>query len=96
MTVDELILRYLVHADGYYTDLDGNPTKEPEDIRLSFRPLSALYGTTAAAAFGACVLAGPRRTHPPGLRRRIVNQRAARVRRLFRWAVGEELVPRPD
>lgn len=94
LTVDELILRYLAFADGYYTDPDGQPTKEAEDIRLSLRPLSALYGSTPAAGFGARAFKLVRdEMVRAGLCRRIVNQRAGRVRRAFRWAAAEELVP---
>src|SRR5947209_441581 len=43
LTVGELILAYLRHADGDYVK-DGEPTIEPNNIRLALRPLRRLYG----------------------------------------------------
>jgi hypothetical protein len=51
LTINELILGYLLYADEYYRK-NGQPTTEPGSIRLSVRPLRHLYGTTLARDFG--------------------------------------------
>jgi hypothetical protein len=45
LSVNELLLAYLRHADTYYCK-NGRPTKEPVNIRLALRPLRKLYGLT--------------------------------------------------
>ncbi len=53
-----------------------------------------LYGTTSAAAFGPRSLATVRqRMVSAGLCRTLVNKRIDRVKRVFKWAASEELVP---
>jgi hypothetical protein len=56
LTVNELILAYWRHAEQHYRRPDGTPTKELADIRLSCRPLKALYGDTTAKDFGPLAL----------------------------------------
>jgi hypothetical protein len=51
LTVNELPVEYLGHADTYYVK-NGRPTKEPEDLRYAIRPLRQLYGHTQARDFG--------------------------------------------
>jgi integrase len=56
--VDDLLLAYLTWAQDYYR----RSPKELENIRLSVRPLSTLYGDTAAADFGPMALKAVRQT----------------------------------
>jgi integrase len=94
MSVNEVILAFWKHAEQHYRHADGTPTNEPNDFRLSLRPLKELYGHTPAADFGPLALKAVReRMIEAGLSRGVVNQRVGRVRRLFRWAVENELVP---
>ena len=51
LTVNELILAYLRHADTYYIK-NGKKTRETVNIRLAIRPLRRLYGQTLASDFG--------------------------------------------
>jgi hypothetical protein len=56
LTVNELLLAYWKHAEEHYRRPDGMPSKELGDIRLSCRPLKALYGDTVAKDFGPLAL----------------------------------------
>jgi integrase len=93
-TVNELMLAFWRHAEGYYCDDDGHPTGELRDYRLSLRPLKELYGRLAAADFSPLKLKTVRQQMvEAGWCRGLVNQRVGRVVRMFKWGVAEELVP---
>jgi len=92
-TVNELLLGYLRHADGYYVK-NGKPTTEPVNIRLALRPLRKLYGNHLARDFGPLGLKTVRQAMiDSGLCRSEVNKRVRHVVRAFKWAVGEEMIP---
>jgi integrase len=104
LTVNQLIAAFWPHVEKHYRRPDGTPTKEVSDQKLSLRPLKHLYGHSPARDFGPLALKAVRQllvtgyTHPkygeqPALARSVVNQRVGRIRRMFRWAVEEELVP---
>jgi integrase len=93
LSVNEMHLAYLHHADSYYVK-NGKPTTEPVNIRLALRPLRQLYGHTLAREFGPLRLKTVRQAFiDSGLCRSEVNKRVRRVLRAFKWAVGEEMVP---
>jgi integrase len=93
-TVNELIVAFMEHADRYYRRPDGTLTNEYGDHVLTMRPLTALYGHTAAAAFGPLALEAVRkRMIGSDLARGTVNQRIGRIKRMFRWGVSKELIP---
>src|SRR5262245_12113212 len=92
LSVNELILRFWPHAEQHYRHPDGTPTSELADYRLSLRPLRLAYGHTAARDFGPLALKTVRQSMvDAGLCRRVVNQRVGRIRRMFKWAVAEQL-----
>ena len=91
--VNELILAYWRYAKSHYVK-DNAPTREIEGIQLALRPLREIYGTASAAGFGPKKLKAVRQhLIEGGLCRRVVNARVERIKRLFKWAVAEELVP---
>ncbi len=93
LSVNELSLAYLAFADGYYTKR-GKPTSEPGSIRQTIKPLRQLYGHTLAREFGPFQLKTVRQAMiDAGLCRNEVNKRTGRIVRLFKWAVGEGIVP---
>jgi integrase len=93
-TVNDLILGYWSHVQTHYRHPDGTPTSEVAEYRLTLRVLKELYGHTAARDFGPLALKVVRqKIVDAGLSRNVVNQRAGRVKRLFRWAVENELIP---
>jgi integrase len=87
-----LVEQYLEFARLYY-QRDGRPTRECVDIEYALEPLCELFGLSNAYRFG-----------PKSLKlvqqhmiskdwcRRLINQRINRIRRMFKWAVAEELV----
>jgi hypothetical protein len=93
LTVDELIVRYMAFARGYYRKA-GKETPEVRNIKESLRPLRDLYGNEPAAEFGPRALKAVRaRMVSDGLARGVVNRRVGRVIRAFKWAGSEELIP---
>lgn len=86
LTVSELVAKYKDFATGYYRHVDG--------IRLACRYLRQLYGGTEAQAFGPLGLqAVMRRMVDDDLARTTICDHLARIRRMFRWAVAQQLVP---
>jgi integrase len=94
LSVNEMLVRFWTHVTAYYRHPDGRPTGEVDSFRLSLRPLKHLYGHTPARDFGPLALKAVRNTMiEAGLSRKLINQRVGRIRRCFKWAVGEQLVP---
>lgn len=94
LTVNEVFVRFLKYADGYYRRPDGTPTTEPRDYRLCSRVVRPLFGSLPAAEFGPRALKTVRQAMIDAkLARTLINQRAGRVVRVFKWAVAEELIP---
>lgn len=92
VTVAEVLVRYLEHADRYYVK-GGEPTTEPKHIRAAIGPLSALYERHPAADFGPLALKAVRqRMIENGWCRTGINQQIGRIKRIFKWAVENELV----
>ena len=94
LSIEELILAFWQHAQEHYRHEDGTPTNELNDYKLSLKPLRELYGTQRVADFGPLKLKAVReRMVEAKLSRGVVNQRIGRIVRMFKWGVGEELVP---
>jgi len=90
LTVNDLLLAFLDHADGHYSPEGG----EAENFRYALRPLRELYGRTPAAKFGPKALKAVRaRMVADGLSCGVVNRRIGRIKTAFKWAESEELVP---
>src|SRR5262245_13522074 len=84
----EYVERYCINAEGRAI------TSEVKNYRLALRPLRALYEQTPAACFGPLALKAVReKMVQQGLARVEVNRRVATIRRVFRWAVENELIP---
>lgn len=93
-SVEEVILAFWRHAEQHYRGPDGEPTREPDNYRLSLRPLRKLYGTLPAAEFSPLKLKALRQTLiDQGLCHGVINQHVGRVKRVFKWAVVEEILP---
>ena len=104
LTMNELILAFLQHAEQYYRHPDGTATVTLKNFKLSLRPLCFLYGPTLAREFGPLALKAVRELmvngydHPghgqqERLCRNNVNQRIGRIKHVFKWAVANQLVP---
>ena len=93
ISINELVLAYWPFAEGYYRK-NGGPTSELPLVRDALRLLRDHYGSTPAADFGPLRLKAVRETLiARGLCRKSINQRIGRVKRLFKWATENELVP---
>lgn len=93
LTIVELILQFWRFCERHYVK-NGEPTDEQSGIRLALRPLRELYGTTTALSFGPLKLKAVREQMiAQGLARTTINQNIGRIRRMFRWAASEELIP---
>lgn len=93
LTINELLVRYLRYADGYYR-WKGERTREYSSMVEAIRPLRRLYGRTFVADFGPKALAVVRQAFiDHGYVRRSINRHIGRIRRIFAWAVSEELIP---
>ncbi len=93
LVVSELFVRYWEFAAQHYRK-GGRPTSEVDCIRLAMRDLVALYGRQPASGFGPLALKTVRESMVRrGLSRGVVNQHIGRIKRMFKWAVSNELVP---
>jgi len=94
MTVSEVLVAYLEFAEGYYRRPDGTPTPEITHVKGAAKVLRRLYGHTQAAEFGPLGLKACREEFiRRGQARKTVNQNTQRLKRIFKWAVANELVP---
>jgi integrase len=93
LSVNELILAYWRHVEGYYVK-DGRPTSEQDNIRQALRFVRRTYGTTTAVDFGPVALKNVRQAMiDAGRSRKLINKDLHRVRQMFGWAVESELLP---
>ena len=91
-TVGELCLVFLRHAQTRYIK-NGKPTSQIDMFRSTMRPLNELYGLTPAKDFGPLALKAVRaRMVERGWTRAVVNASVGRIRRIFKYAVADELI----
>jgi integrase len=92
LTMNELILGYWRYAEDYY-----GFTPERGDaacLRGALAVVRGLYGPTRALDFGPLALKARReKMVEKGWSRSYINAQIDRIRRMFRWAAGEELLP---
>ena len=95
ITITQLIAAYWKFAQGYYRK-GGKPTSELSVIKLAIRDLKAFYGKEPANDFGPLKLKAVREHWiGQGHARKTINDQCGRIKRMFRWAVSEELIPAP-
>lgn len=94
ITVNEVLLAYFGYAQEHYRTEDGTASDELRHLKTVSRYVRELYGTTPAIQFGPKALKAVReRFIGKHWCRKVVNARIERVRRIFKWAVAEELIP---
>ena len=92
LSINELLLAYSQFAQSYYVK-DGKPTKELACMAEAIWPVRELFGSTLAADFGPKSLKTVRQKMiDDGLARTNINHRVSRIKRVFKWAVAEELI----
>jgi hypothetical protein len=89
-----VIATFWRHAEGYYRHADGTLTTEIGILRHTLRPLRRLYGGTAASSFGPKSLKAVREEMVRmGWARSNIKRQVNRLKHVFKWATGEELIP---
>jgi integrase len=71
LSVNELLVAFLEHAERHYRRPDGTLTSEVKNYKLSVRPLRELYGTLPAAEFSPLKLKVVRQKMTDMLRYRV-------------------------
>ena len=94
----ELLDAYHAHAQRHYRHTDeerlGQPTSTIHEINLVVRSLRVLYGDTPAVEFGPLALKAACQSWVVEKRTRTeCNRRIGLVKRIFKWAAAEELIP---
>lgn len=102
LTVDDLCLLFMDHADRHYRRKDGRPTGETTNLRNAPRLLIRVHGTIRVRAFGPRKLKEVRQAIiDAGMCRININRQVRRMSRMKRvfswgvesWGVATELVP---
>lgn len=94
LTLADVIARFVAWAKEHYRDADGSESGEVYNVELACKPLKDGLGAMFAEDFGPKAFAQfQRELVEKGLARKTVNQRCGIVRRVFRWAAKQELVP---
>jgi hypothetical protein len=93
ITLAELADRYNAHAKIYYRKR-GQSTREAEQIAEALKVAVELYGQEPASEFGPLKYQHVRdRMIAKDWSRGHINKQCSRIKRAFRWAVTQELVP---
>ena len=91
-TVNELILTYWRFANRHYRKPDVSPTSETTCIKGALKPLRRLYGPSDANNFSPLALKAVRQAMiDADLCRNTINSNVGRIKRMFKWAVENEL-----
>lgn len=91
--LSEMLLAYWSFAKTHYVR-QGQPTSELTGMRAVIKPLKSLYGSSPAHEFGPLALKAVRQFMiESNLCRTEINKRINRIKRIFKWAVSEELIP---
>jgi hypothetical protein len=85
VSVNEVLVAFLAHAEQHYRRPDGTCTNELKEYKLAIRPLRRLYGHTPAREFGPVALQMVRAAMVgQGWCRTRVNKQVGRLKRVFR------------
>lgn len=94
LTIDDLCLLFLDHAENYYRHKDGSPTSEVGCMRHALRPLVQLHGRCRVREFTPIKLKAARQAMiDAGLCRTNINRQVHRIRQVFNWGVEHSYVP---
>ena len=93
ITIAEVMAAYMRHVKKRYVK-NGESTSEQHGIRSALRPLKHLYSKQLVVEFGPMSLKAVRQKMiDTGMSRGTINQNVGRIKRMFRWAASEELIP---
>jgi integrase len=92
--IGSLVGAYLDFARTYYLDASKQPGREVENVKRALTHLVDVYPTLPPEEFGPLKLKEVREAMiKTGLSRGVINQRVGVIKRMFKWAASEELVP---
>jgi integrase len=90
ITINEVMVAYWLFAEGYY----GRNRRKGHPLKYALALVKELYGPTRAIDFGPLALKACRqRMIDKHWSRSYTNAQVDRIRRMFRWAAAEELLP---
>lgn len=93
LTITEVVAAYWEFAKGYYVK-DGKPTGQLPGVKVALRILRQRYGKTLAREFSPLSLKALQdQMIEAGHCRRYINDNCGRIKRMFKWAVAQEMVP---
>jgi len=92
-TVSELCLDFMKYAEEFYRDEAGEPTGEANNYKYALRPLVALFRNVRCCQFGTSKLFVVRDELVKVHVRKQVNIHLARIKRMFKWGVSQEMLP---
>ncbi|HQY88263.1 MAG TPA: site-specific integrase [Tepidisphaeraceae bacterium] len=96
LTIGGLLAAYLRHAEHYYRKPCGRDTGEVDRTKRYTGPLLEIFGDSLASEFGPTKLKIVQNAMiERGWVRTSINGGVGVIRRVFKWAVAEELI-RPD
>jgi integrase len=92
--IASLVQAYLEYARGYYLNENKQPGGEVDNVKRALAHLVDYCAILPAEEFGPLKLKEVREAMiKTGLSRGVVNQRIGIIKRMFKWAASEELVP---
>lgn len=97
LSVNEVLVRYLAFAKDLYQSQDGKEASALVEAKLTIRAIRELYGDIPAVEFGPLKLRAVQQgwvaSEKTNLSRAECNKRLGIAKRIFKWAVSEELIP---
>jgi integrase len=93
-TINEVIAAFVKWSEKHYAPRERGDSAEVEGIKAACGVLSELFGRLPVASFGPKALKQVReRMIGLDWARKYVNKQINRLKRMFRWAVAEEMAP---
>jgi len=93
ITVEELSVKFLEWAEGYYVAPGGKQTPTFTHCQLALKPFIQYYGKNCVSAFGPLSLVFIRdKWVDQGLGRETINRWCAVIKKAVKWSVAHELV----
>ncbi|MHC5115736.1 MAG: hypothetical protein ACYSQY_01535, partial [Planctomycetota bacterium] len=92
-TIPDLVHAYMEFARSYYVGSLGKPTREPLDIKYALVVLLDCFPSLCVDEFGPLRLKAVREAMiEKNWCRTLINKRIEMIRRMFKWAVSEQIV----
>lgn len=94
LTLNELLVAYVEHAEHHYRHQDGRFTSEIFEVRIVVKLMREVYGEKPIKEFGPLSVKAVRQAWVRnGISRGECNRRVGLIKRILKWGVSEELVP---